>query len=132
MQNAIIAMIKLFTHSHGTYRCTYPYVYVYRFFSKKLRSSYQMGTAVISSNETEVKILPFPHSFAASFGIHTTVLPSSDLSGQTVTHVMNTNFPLTMKLKTSPSPLSTVNCFICNRSYSFDLYRAPQQSSVWT
>lgn len=39
------------------------HMYVYRFFSKKLRSSYQMGTAVISSNETEVKILPFSHFF---------------------------------------------------------------------
>lgn len=60
-------------------------MYVYRLFSKKLCSSYQIGTEVISSNETEVKILPLSHSFTASFGIHTTVLSSSDLSAQTVT-----------------------------------------------
>lgn len=76
-----------------------------------------MVTAVISLNETEMKILLPSPFFAASFGIHTTLLPTFDLSVQTVTHV-----PLTMKLKTFLSPYSIVNCLVCNRNYSSSTY----------
>lgn len=89
-----------------------------------------MVTAVISLNEPEVKILLFSpfFFFAASFGIHTIVLPTPDLLAQTVTHVMNTSSPLAMKRKTFPSLYSIINCLIRNRSYSsLYLYLAPQQ-----